>query len=309
LKKPYLSICIPTNGRIEILLNTLDSIFLIDKYYLQYFEVVITDNSGNNELLKHLFKFNKFENLKYFSSSAIGFMNIFQSIENGSGLFLKLHNNYTKFKDSNSIINLIELIKKHQDNKPLIYFTNGQLRDVTSKSYEDFDSFSYDLSFWNTWAMGFSIWKEDFENYKFSKLSEMFPHTSLLLCHAKSNKKYIINNSLFFINQEVPTKGGYNLFKTFCVDYLNLINEYKNNAEISFKTFNKIKNDLFFNFLIPWHYNTTRVKNSFTFDTNNIKTSVLVYYTKSSYYTLLICSLLFPIYNRLKSLFLKLSLF
>ena len=47
----YLSICIPTNGRIEILKKTLDSIYANFEVSYSEFEVVLSDNSLDNELL------------------------------------------------------------------------------------------------------------------------------------------------------------------------------------------------------------------------------------------------------------------
>lgn len=302
LKKNYLSICIPTNGRIEILKKTLDSIFLVNPSYYEYFEVVITDNSQNSDVENQLENYHKFINFKYFKSTANGFMNILEALNNGTGQLLKLHNNYTKIDNPSSLISLIECVKVNEKNKPLIFFTNGNLKNCYTKLYSNYDKFIYDLSFWNTWAMGFSIWKEDFDKYKNSDLNPMFPHTSLLLYHENSNKCYLINNKIYFINQVVSNKGGYDLFKTFCVDYLGMIKMSLIKNKISKKTFNKIKRDLYFKFLIQWYYNTKRVKNDFTFVNVNIKKSITVFYSPIHYYMLVLFSITYPFVNKIISL-------
>ena len=61
----YLSICIPTNGRIEIIKNTLDSIYKNCDVPFSEFEVVLSDNSNNDELLELLENYKQYSNIVY----------------------------------------------------------------------------------------------------------------------------------------------------------------------------------------------------------------------------------------------------
>lgn len=281
----YLSICIPTNGRIEIIKNTLDSIFINCTANHNDFEVILSDNSKTDELLELLEGYKQYPNIIYSKTTCEGFLNSVNALELANGLFLKLHNNYTKFNNS-GVNQMISFVKDMQEIKPCVFYTNGLLKKHSIKQYDSFDLFTTDLSFLNSWSTGFSIWKQDFDNFSLSGLNKFFPQTSLLLLQHKK-KSFVIDNNVLFTNQEVSKKGGYNLFRTFGVDYLELMEEASKSGIISVKTFTKIKKDLFYRFLIEWYYNTKIAKNEFTFDLSFIKESVMNYYSESKYYELI----------------------
>ena len=96
MDKPIVSICIPTYGRVEILKNTLDSIFS-QCVESAKFEVCISDNSPTDETEQMLkLYFSDKTNLVYSKSTSEGFINSIEALKLGDGKFLKLHNNYTK---------------------------------------------------------------------------------------------------------------------------------------------------------------------------------------------------------------------
>jgi len=118
------------------------------------------------------------------------------------------------------------------------------------------------------------------------ELSSMFPHTSLLLLqHTKAS--FCINDEFLFNNQGTPNKGGYDLFKTFAVDYLTLINHVYNVNIISEKTFCHLKWDLLFNFLPNWYCDTKIFKNNYTYILTNIRRSINTYFPFYGYYILI----------------------
>ena len=299
--KLYLSICIPTNGRIEIVKNTLDSIYNNCKVPFSEFEVVLSDNSNNDELKSLLIEYNEFPNIVYEKTTCEGFLNSVNALKMGKGLFLKLHNNYTMFTDK-GMIELISIIKQSEVNKPLIFFKNFGKNGIMN--FNSFDNFCADLSFWNSWSTGFSIWKEDFDKISEVEVNKMFPHTSLLMLQY-SKSLFTINDEVYFINQDVPKKGGYNLFRVFAVDYLKILDVAKGNNIISSKTFEKIKRDLFFDFLISWYRNTKLSKNNYTFNLDGIKESMSVYYESTGYYKLKVLSHIYFCISKLKNLALK----
>lgn len=297
----YLSICVPTNGRIEILKKTLDSIFVNCTVSYSDFEVVLSDNSDTDELVELLDSYKQYPNIIYGKTTAVGFLNSVNALQMAKGLFLKLHNNYTMINNG-SLDQMVSFVKNSEKIKPVVFFTNGLLGNYDVKQYDSFDLFSYGLSYWNSWSSGFSVWKQDFDNCSLMNLSGVFPQTSLLLLQHEKNA-FIIDDKILFTNQEVPKKGGYNLFKTFGIDYLKIMEDATNLGMVSAKTFTKIKKDLFYKFFIEWYHNTKIVKNDFTFDMNGIEDSLAVYYGKHAFYKLKILSYMFYFKRKAVSLF------
>jgi glycosyltransferase involved in cell wall biosynthesis len=281
-----LSICIPTKGRLEILKNTLDSIYLDYGGNFEDFEVVLSDNS-TDELLPQLLKsYKHFPNIVYEKTTSEGFLNSMNALKMGNGVFLKLHNDYTIF-NKGTLTAMISFIKSEMTLKPLIFFSNYEKNKNNVATYDSFNSFAYELSFLNTWSTGFSIWKEDYHKLATANVNKIFPHTSLLLSQFYK-KTFMVNDLLLFKNQEVNRKGGYNLFEAFAVQYLKMIEASCQNGHITNHTFNHIKKDLFDNFLVVWYYNTMIKKNQYTFNLEHIKSSVAVYYSKAGYYKMVV---------------------
>jgi hypothetical protein len=282
----YISICIPTNGRLDVLKKTLESIYEGCIVPFSDFEVVIADNATNDDLKLMLNEFIKYPNLKSSKSNVEGYLNSIQALKLGKGKLLKLHNNYTMFLPM-TLFNLVELVKREEISRPIIYFKNLGHNGILE--FNSFDDFTFALSYWHTWSTGISIWRDDFIFSQGIDYNKMFPHLSLLLSQ-NFKKKYIIEDTIYFEYHNVANKGGYNLFRTFAVEYLEILERSVIQNAISIDTFNKIKTDLFLNYLPLWYFNTKIKKNTYTFDLSNIKESVQKYYGISGYYKLIFLS-------------------
>jgi len=278
----YLSICIPTKGRLEIVKDTLDSIFSDTDVDYNDFEVVLSDNSDNDLLRDLLADYKQYPNIVYGKTTVEGFFNSINALQMGTGCLLKLHNDYTRFNKS-ALKRMIDFVKAEMAVKPMVFFSNNEFKSKTVQRYNTFDEFSYDLSFLGTWSTGFAIWKEDFDKCSKTSLNKIFPHTTLLF-EQYYKKSFIINDEELFYNQIVYTKGGYNLFQAFSVQYLNMVQNSFKEKHLSKKTFDHIKSDLFNRFLITWYYNTKVAKNSYTYDLSGIKESVTTYYSAAQYH-------------------------
>ena len=269
----------------DILKNTLDSIFQNCNDSYVDFEVILSDNSNNRDLELMLREsYSHIPNIIYSKSAYPGFLNSINALKIANGDFLKLHNNYTMFTKS-GLVDLISFIKKEYQIKPLIYFKNSGKNGL--QHFNVFNDFTYELSYWNSWSTGISIWREDFHKIMSFDFDKMFPHVSLLI-YQNYKKNYIINDNIYFINQEVNSKGGYNLFKTFSVDYLNLMKFALLKYIISEKTYNKIKSDLLYKFLPLWYFNTKLKKNKYTFDLSKIKHYIKVNYGHIGFFKMVI---------------------
>lgn len=292
-KKPYLSICIPTYNRLEILKKTLDSIYAdLNGVEMEDFEVIISDNEPNHSTKETIEQFN-FENLHYYATTSSGFLNSFDVLKFGNGMFLKLHNNYTMFRKG-SLKKMIIEIKENSIEKPVLFYTNGLRQFGKAERFESYDAFMYRLSYFSSWSSGFGIWKEEFENIKnIVEINNYFPQTSLLLTQTQKSN-YIINDVPLFDNQDIPKKGGYNIFKVFSVDYVSLIEDAYNRKEISKKTFKKIKTDLLLNYISVRYFKTVIARMD-NFEKNDIKESIKIHYSTLMYYLMILTAFFAPV--------------
>lgn len=276
-----LSICIPTKDRVDVLKETLESIYL-EGISSDVMEVVISDNSDNDDTKVLVDEFIKKGMLiNYFKSSIQGFYNSVIVMNAARGSFIKLHNNYTKFKPK-ALREMLNTIRDNEIEKPQILFTDGNLNKLDCKGYNSFDSFIYASSYWNTWSSAFSIWKCDLENIapKIEDLNSNFPHASLLFLNSKKNK-YIIDDRKLFDNSLVNKKGGYNIFKLFCVIYIEMLFLLKSKGDISAKTVSHIKVDLRNKFIPVWLQQSVFTNNDLTFDNSDYMKHITTYYNIS----------------------------
>ena len=289
-----LSICIPTKGRIDILRQTLKSIFDTDRDYCE-FEVVLSDNSETDEIDVLHKEFKRFPNIVFCKSNKEGFLNSVNALENGKGRLLKLQNNYSKFREG-ALDEILSIVRDCEDSRPQMFFSSGNLKHLSRNSYNSFDSFMAGLSFWSSWSTGFCIWKSDFQERIGHDYNKMFPHTSLLFSMTEKSE-YLIFDQDYFDNINVPNKGGYNIFEVFSVEYLNMVKQCYSNDLIRIKTFRLIKRKLFYNFLVGWYYHLKHGDNDYTFDISDMRKYLGVHYSVFHYHILETLALLVKIKN------------
>ena len=285
---PILSICIPTNGNVKYVLNTIDSIYSqnIDK---SLFEVVISDNGSGDELIKSIEKLG-YDNLIYIKSKEHGYLNQKVCLLNSKGIFCKLHNHRCLFLPG-SLEELIEFVQRYQYQKPVIFCSNGNLKGPNFIECSSLDNFIYNLTYYTSWSGGLCIWDIDRELISSIELDEMFPHASILFESRKSDAtKYIINNIRCLKQIEDYQKGTYNLFNVFAVKYLDLIYDLYKRKRIKLRTFKQVKKSLLNQYLCGWYYSEVLCQPSFTFDMSDIKYSMSKYYSKCDYLYMIIKS-------------------
>ncbi len=275
----FLSICIPTRGRIQILKKTLESIFS-STINLNECEIVIYDSSDDQELEINIHKWYAFPNLVYQKGPNHGYLNLISALKLGTGSFLKLHNDYSEMTEG-SLLAIINQIKSVIQSRPTIFFSNGMLKNLDTDVNLDFNDFLYKVSFFSSWSNAFGIWKTDFESLRNGDIEKMFPHCSYLF--ALNKKKFVINNKPLFFNHEIAGKGGYNLFETFAGVFLGMLKKNLDNGYISEKTFRHIKYDMLRNFFVVWYCNTVILDKGFSYGLENIKKSMLVHYSNLQY--------------------------
>ncbi len=263
-----LSICIPTYKRPEIIRKLIKSIISQDVDHSLY-EIRITDNSDTDETAQVMKEFADVDNLHYKKVFCQGFYNSWEALKFGEGRFLKLHNDYSIFKE-HALIHMIDTIKANEKDHAQVFFSLGKLDDVRKDAtFLDYDSFMDCISFWATWSLSFSIWKTDFDRICAEGIipDHMYPHTSFL--HRLTNKdKYVVDNEIYVDNIEPAKKGGYNLVDNFGRIYLSMvIEELLQPGYISEKTYKKIRDGILY-FCADWFYTVKEnpEKYTFTFD-------------------------------------------
>jgi len=271
----YLSICIPTKNRLDYIKTTINSI-IDDDVDNSLFQIIISDNSDNDHTEKYAkeLQANGY-NIKYYRNPVSGFYNSIQALRLGDGELLKLHNDYSAFKRG-KFKSLLEYAVKHVEIKPILFFTNGELKyskkTICCDSLDDFVSHA---SYLITWSSSFAIWREQLQKLRSEPqdVDEMFPHTSVLL--QTNNKKYCIVDEILFENINVTKKGGYNIFYNFCILFLNILYEKVKENTITKKTFQKVKRDMYYRFVIIWYYRTIiDKKRNYTFDNTNANQNI-----------------------------------
>ena len=265
---PILSICIPTNNRVDILRKTLNSIFA-QHVSSDLFEVCVSDNSRTDETKKLIQEeFSNIPNLIYNQSSCEGFLNSIEALRLGKGALLKLHNDYSMF-NKNALTRMIHIAAEYQEEKPPIFFSMGTLKIGDNiQEHKDFNSFIYSISYWSTWSSAFSVWKTDFNEFEIKHIpvDHMFPHTSVLF-YLVHKRKYVVDDFSYVTNLELKKKGGYNLINNFDNLYLTMVENLLKEGYITEATYKKIESAII-KFSASW-YSIVKIDSRYTFSFEN----------------------------------------
>ena len=237
-----LSLCIPTNGMTKWVIPVLDSIYgsSVDE---QKYEVVIEDNGNNKQFEETVSKYMAtHSNLKYYKSESQGFLCQIDSFKNARGEFIKFINHRTKLVEG-ALEYLVQYAEENILFQPVSFFSDGKLDDCSCSS---FDEFVRNMSYWSSWSGGLAFWKKDIsliteqESY-----NTLFPHTDMLFIRKDAENYRIINRKLFSETEtRHASKGKYNLFRAFAVEYPAILCELVRKDAISTETFLEIKNKL-----------------------------------------------------------------
>lgn len=282
-KQPILSLCIPTNGAIEWVLPVIDSIYS-QGYDNEKFEVVITDNGKDSQLPGYIAKMN-YPNLRYKQTTDEGFLNLVTSLKEGKGLFCKMINHRSVLTEG-TIEKMVSLIELYKDSKPMIYCSNGYANVGDIQECDNLDEFVRGLSYYSSWSAGIGFWNKDISHFDQIELYDLMPNAPLLF-NIRDESKYVIWNIPYMKMENDAGKGGYDLFQTFAVGYLDIINELRFKKRISQDTFIKIKKELYV-FLCKLYLLEVVLPTKHSFIIGNIRNSMSVYYNDYNYYEMVI---------------------
>lgn len=277
-RETLLSICIPTNGIVEWVVPVIDSIYAqgVDN---SLFEVVITDNGGKPELAEAVQKYNH-ENFRYYRTSSQGFTNQIDAFEKCNGVFCKMLNHRSKMNPG-SIEAILNIVRKYQDKKPILYFAEGHAKGGEYIECANTDEFVHRLGIWTSWSCGTGVWKQDIKEICRKKVDTMFPHT-VFLFELREETEYVIWNGEYEVMASDSGKGGYDLFQTFGVGFLDILTGLRTRRRISMDTFIGVKKELLA-FLEGLYVNEVVLPTEHTFIIGDVCKSMCVYYSKITY--------------------------
>ena len=298
--QPILSLCIPTNGAVEWVLPVIESIYS-QGYDNDKFEVVITDNGKDTQLPQHIAKMN-YPNLRYRQTTDEGFLNLVTCLKEGKGLFCKMINHRSVMLPD-SIKAMVALVERYKEGQPMIYCPNGNDRIDKVVECKSIDEFIQRLSYWASWSAGIGFWQKDLSSFEKIELDVMFPNASLLL-EVRQESQCVIWNEPYFKMEDDSGKGGYDLFQTFGVGFLDIINGLRIKKRVRQETFIKVKHDLY-GFLSSLYVSEVLLPSKHTFIIGDVRQSMNVYYGDFYYKKMVLVGKLKATYRYLKRLIKK----
>ena len=238
-----LSLCIPTNGIIEWVIPTVDSIYASACDPAQ-FEVIVTDNGSNTEFEGLMHEYEKrYPNFIYKKTNALLFLNQIESFKLANGKLIKFVNHRMTLLP-NALDSLICFVEENDEKKPSVYFSNGFLKqDPVRKECRSFDEYVRTLSYWSSWSAGTAIWKSEFDKMDLSReFNRLFPHTDIVF-NNRNNSSYIVDDTPLMRNLPADNtkKGSYDLFYAFAVEYPRIIERLHEDGSITRKTLSYVK--------------------------------------------------------------------
>ena len=284
--EPLLSLCIPTNGRVDWVGSLLSSIYCqgVDP---SLFEVVITDNARNPELEKAVAALGQ-PNLRYYPTDSAGFTNQVDAFERCNGVFCKMLNHRSVLLPG-SIAGMIGMVREYQDSKPLIYCANGHIKGPSVIDCPNLDSFVWNLSYFSSWSAGTAVWKDDMKRMRDKPVNSTFPHT-LFLFQLREESRCVIWNVPYQYLQDDVGKGGYNPFEAFGITFLDIIGELKEEGRIREETYQHVRQSVF-SFLKYLYFNEVIRPTKNNFILTDIRKIVTTNYGRGAYLKIILHSL------------------
>ena len=286
MSKYLLSICIPTNGVSRWVVPNVRQIYSLGTDN-NIFEVVVADNAPNEEMDAAMAEFSKYPNFRYVKTKAEGFYNIIENFVQAHGDFM-IKINHRCLMMPGSIERIYQLGCEYIDKKPLIYLSNGLLKENKRMEFDSFDSYLRKLTYFSSLSEGLFFWKEDLLEIPRIKFAPMSPNVSLMF-NSKTKDKFVIDDIKFGISQDATGKYGYDLFNTFAVLYLDLVNQVRIEGHLSKEGFIQIKNDLF-KWLCAYYYQMGVKGENGNYIINDVKQNMSVYYSKYEYWQMILYS-------------------
>lgn len=278
MSNPFISLCLPTNGVSEWVFPVLDSIYSqnVDE---TLFEVVVTDNGNNDDFYSkmNIYKQGK-ENLVYKRTDAYLFENQIESLRLAKGEYLKFLNHRAVLQ-SGSLQWMIGFIRKHQEEKPVVYLSNGALKLSSVFETSSFDEFVRELREYASWTTGVGVWRSDFEKIPNDKVyNKISPHSDVLFAERKKTK-YVIADNVWSaeIADTHKKKGSYDLYKAFGIEELSITLGLYLDGDVSIQTLQYVKK-CYEKLLVDFYFNFSMLKRPCSYSLDSFDSCVSIFF-------------------------------
>lgn len=283
-KQPILSLCIPTNGAVEWIRPVIESIYL-QAYDNEKFEVVITDNGKNSQLPEYISQLS-YPNLRYRQTTDEGFLNLVTCLKDGKGLFCKMINHRACILPG-AIEQMVKVIEQYKETKPIIYCVNGFLKgSPVIIECDNLDALIREMYYWCSWSGGIGLWQEDISNIDDVCLNFMFPNASLLF-DIRKDTQYVIWNKKYQQMGDDTGKGGYNIFETFGITFVDILNDLRKEGRISLETFVYGKEKMY-EYICQLYYQEVLMPTKHTFFVDGAKEYMGVFFSRYDYWKMVL---------------------
>lgn len=247
MKRPLLSICIPTYNRATYLKQALES-YVNNDAFDDDVEIIISDNASTDETQSVGEDYAlRFHNVKYFKNDRnVNDSNFCLALDRASGLYRKLMNDNLKITNA-GLKYIKERIKEHLEDKAALFFSNGIIFNhakedkVVCNSLGDFVQF---LSFNVTAIYCFGGWREDWQNVKNRLRYTQFKLNQDDWAYQIVENKggAVLYSGQYFQSLTLNNKyrKGYNWFEVHVENYYKILQPYIDRGIV---TKNVIKNE------------------------------------------------------------------
>lgn len=297
MSKYLLSLCIPTNGVSRWVVPNVRQIYSLGSDN-SIFEVVVADNNPNGEMDAAMKEFEKYPNFHYVKTNAKGFYNIVENFVQAKGDFM-IKLNHRCILHEGMIERFYEMGCKYYETKPLMFFSNGDLHNGEVREYSTFNDYLFHLSYRSSQSQGLFFWKDDLTDIDHIQFAPMSPNVSLMF-DSRKKTSFVIDDRIMCHELNSAGKYGYDLFDTFAVLYLDLVNDVRIDGSISKKTFIKIKKDIFDMLTTNYFYMKVLGRNG-NYKLEGIKESMGVYYSIVDYKRMIVKAYVVEFFKAAKS--------
>ena len=288
MNKPVLSICIPTYNRADVLKHCLDAIVNHKISKTGNLEIVVCDNASTDDTqtLMQIYQ-EKFAFVKYYRNEEnIGVIhNTIKVLDCATGEYRKLLNDYSVFTQD-GLQYLYEEVVANIEERPVLLFDSGKEETPAEVVCISIDDIVLCVGYRLTWMGVYGYWEEDWKNLaEREKLhGKTFITIDWLLQGFERKKLALVYQYNHTVNGVCNrTQRGYNFFKVFIQDYLDLWSIYTEDNTITSALYKEIKRNLW-TFVMGNAKNLLVLKRDKNFDTWNGMKIMLKYYGKEWYF-------------------------